>query len=69
MGGDGRFEWPVMIPEDLGGLHGLVLRSGDSSVARAFFVIETSIVSITAEVGTGGHARDDSPQGRRLDRI
>jgi hypothetical protein len=54
VGSDGRFEWPVTIPEDLGGLHGLALRSGDGLVARAFFVIETSIVSITPKSGPAG---------------
>jgi len=54
VGGDGRFEWPVTIPEDLGGLHGLILRNGDSLVARAFFAIETSIVSISPKSGPAG---------------
>jgi hypothetical protein len=54
VGSDGRFEWPVTIPEDLGGLHGLALRSGDRLSARAFFVIETSIVSITPKSGPAG---------------
>lgn len=54
VGSDGRFEWPVTIPEDLGGLHGIALRRGDSLVARAFFVIETSIVSITPKSGPAG---------------
>ena len=54
VGSDGRFEWPVTIPEDLGGLHGLALRRGDSQAARAFFAIETSIVSITPKSGPAG---------------
>jgi hypothetical protein len=54
VGNDGRFESPVTIPEDLGGLHGVALRSGDSLVARAFFVIETSIVTITPKSGPAG---------------
>jgi hypothetical protein len=54
VGSDGRFESPVTIPEDLGGLHGLALRRGESLVARAFFVIETSIVSITPKSGPAG---------------
>jgi hypothetical protein len=53
-GSDGKIEWPVTIPEDLGGLHGLALLSGDSQVARVFFVIETSIVSITPKSGLAG---------------
>src|SRR4029077_10818448 len=45
VGSDGKFAWPVTIPEDLGGLHGIALRSDNTLIARAFFVIETSIVS------------------------
>jgi hypothetical protein len=54
VGRDGRIEHALTIPEDLGGLHGLVLRHGDDLVARAFFVIETSIVSITPASGPAG---------------
>ncbi len=54
VGSDGRFEWPVTIPEDLGGLHAIALRNGGSEIARAFFVIETSIVSITPKSGPAG---------------
>jgi hypothetical protein len=51
---DGKIEVPVTIPEDLGGLHELALQNGDNLVARAFFVIETSIVSITPKSGPAG---------------
>ena len=54
VGSDGKIDWPVTIPEDLGGLHEVALRSGDSLVARAFFAIETSIVSITPKSGPAG---------------
>jgi hypothetical protein len=54
VGSDGRIEWPLTIPEDLGGLHGVVLRSGDDLVARAHFVIETSVVSISPKSGPAG---------------
>lgn len=54
VGSDGRIEWPVTIPDDLGGLHGLAVRSGNDLLARAFFVIETSIVSITPASGPAG---------------
>ena len=54
MGSDGRLEWPLTIPEDLGGLHALILRSSDHDVARASFAIETSIVSITPTSGPAG---------------
>lgn len=51
---DGKIAWAVTIPEDLGGLHPLVLRNGDSQLARASFAIETSIVSITPTTGPVG---------------
>lgn len=54
VGSDGRFQWGVTIPEDLGGLHGVALRYGDNVVGRAFFVIQTSIVSITPKSGPVG---------------
>jgi hypothetical protein len=50
----GRIDQAVVIPEDLGGLHGLVLRSGDEVVARTHFVIETSIVEMTPRSGPAG---------------
>jgi hypothetical protein len=54
VGSDGRIDWPMTIPEDLGGLHAVALRRGDEPVARAFFVVETSIVSITPTSGPAG---------------
>jgi hypothetical protein len=54
VGSDGRIEWPLTVPSDLGGRHGVVLQSGDDLVARAYFVIETSIVSITPTSGPAG---------------
>ena len=54
VGSDGKIAWPVTIPDDLGGLHGLALRNGNNLLARAFFVIETSIVSITPKSGPAG---------------
>jgi hypothetical protein len=54
VGADGRIESPITVPEDLGGLHGLALRDGDKTLARAFFVIETSIVSISPTSGPVG---------------
>jgi len=42
------------LPEDLGGLHGLVLRNGDERVARVYFVIETSIVEMSPRSGPAG---------------
>jgi hypothetical protein len=54
VGGDGRLDVPVTIPDDLGGLHGLVLRNGDKTLGQAHFVIETSIVSMTPMSGPVG---------------
>jgi hypothetical protein len=50
----GRIDDTVMIPEDLGGLHELSLRSGDDVVARTHFVVETSIVEMTPRSGPAG---------------
>ena len=54
VGADGRINQPVTIPDDLGGLHGLAVRNGDKTLARVFFVIETSIVSISPMSGPVG---------------
>ena len=54
VGSNGQIEFPVIIPEDLGGLHGLALRNGEKTVALAHFVIETSIVSMTPASGPVG---------------
>ena len=54
VGRDGRIEVPVTVPDDLGGLHGLEVRDGDRMLARVFFVIETSIVSISPTSGPVG---------------
>ena len=54
VGSDGRLDVPVSIPDDVGGLHGLVLRAGDRMLARTHFVIETSIVSMTPASGPAG---------------
>jgi hypothetical protein len=54
VGPDGALDAPVVIPEDLGGLHSLALRDGTTMLARAHFVIETSIVSITPKSGPAG---------------
>jgi len=54
VGSDGKLEEPVTIPDDLGGLHALVLKQGDQELGRASYVIETSIVSITPMSGPVG---------------
>jgi hypothetical protein len=50
----GHLDAPLTIPPDLGGLHTLILKSGDTELARTFFVIETSIVSISPASGPVG---------------
>ena len=54
VGSNGAIEFPVTIPDDLGGLHGLALRDGERTVALTHFVIETSIVSMTPTSGPVG---------------
>jgi hypothetical protein len=54
VGADGGLEVPLMIPEDLGGRHSLSIRSGNTTLARVFFAIETSIVSISPSSGPAG---------------
>jgi len=51
---DGRIALPVTIPEDLGGRHTLSVRSGAKTLATTYFVIETSIVSMTPMSGPVG---------------
>ncbi len=51
---EGRVDLTVAIPDDVGGLHGLVLRSGDEPVAKVYFVIETSIVGMSPRSGPVG---------------
>jgi hypothetical protein len=54
VGGDGRIAAPVTIPEDLGGLHAVVVKRGEEEMARASYVIETSIVGMTPMSGPVG---------------
>jgi hypothetical protein len=51
---EGRVDLAVAIPDDVGGLHGLVLRSGDEPVAKVYFVVETSVVGISPRSGPAG---------------
>ena len=51
---DGRVDLPFTIPDDLGGLHSLAVREGAKTLARTFFVTETSIVSISPMSGPVG---------------
>ena len=50
----GRIDATLAIPDDVGGLHGLVLRSGNERVGRVHFVIETSIVEMSPRSGPAG---------------
>jgi hypothetical protein len=45
---------PLVIPDDLGGMHTLTIKAGDKTLARSFFAIETSIVSISPTSGPPG---------------
>jgi hypothetical protein len=51
---DGRLDAPLLVPEDLGGMHTLTVRSGDKALARTFFAVETSVVSISPTSGPAG---------------
>jgi len=51
---EGRIDSTVAIPDDVGGLHGLVLRHGDERVGRVYFVVETSIVEMSPRSGPAG---------------
>jgi len=51
---DGRIATSVTIPDDLGGRHSVSVRAGDKTLATTWFVIETSIVSMTPMSGPVG---------------
>jgi hypothetical protein len=53
-GADGSLTLPVTIPDDLGGLHEVSIRNGGTTLARAHFAIETSIVGMTPASGPAG---------------
>ncbi len=53
-GADGRIAVPLSIPEDLGGLHTVSIRSADKIIATTHFVIETSIVGMSPASGPVG---------------
>jgi hypothetical protein len=50
----GRIDSQVTIPDDLGGLHELVVRRGADLVARTHFVVETSLVDVVPRSGPAG---------------
>src|SRR5262249_37827999 len=51
---EGRLDAPITIPDDLGGLHVIVVRQVDEMIARLYFVIETSVVSVQPHSGPPG---------------
>ena len=54
VGPGGRLDVPMVVPDDLGGLHSLAIRAGDTTLALTHFAIETSIVSMTPTSGPVG---------------
>lgn len=54
VGANGRLTVPVTIPDDLGGLHRLVIRNGETTMGQAYFAIETSIVEMMPTSGPVG---------------
>ena len=44
----------MKIPDDLGGLHTISVKSNDTVLAQAYFVVETSIVGISPTSGPAG---------------
>jgi hypothetical protein len=53
-GADGRLDTTLTVPDDLGGLHTISLRARGETLARTYFVVETSIVSISPTSGPAG---------------
>ncbi|MCC7105574.1 MAG: hypothetical protein IT307_10560 [Chloroflexi bacterium] len=51
---DGSLAIPLTVPDDLGGLHTLSLRAGDTVVAETSFTVETSIIGISPSSGPVG---------------
>jgi hypothetical protein len=54
VGAGGKLDTSLTIPDDLGGLHTVSLRAGKATLARAYFVVETSVVSISPTSGPPG---------------
>jgi len=54
VGSDGKIEFTLTIPGDLGGEHGIELRDGEKPLGRAYFAIETTIVSMEPASGPAG---------------
>jgi hypothetical protein len=54
VGKDGKIDFPLTIPEDLGGEHGIEIREGEKPLGRAYYAIETTIVSMEPASGPAG---------------
>jgi hypothetical protein len=54
VGNDGKIALPLTIPDDLGGRHGLEIRDKEKPLGRAYYAIETSILSIDPASGPAG---------------
>jgi hypothetical protein len=54
VGADGRLDVPLVVPDDLGGMHTLAIKAGTNTLAKTFFAIETTIVSISPVSGPPG---------------
>ena len=54
IGGDGHLDLPLDVPDDLGGRHSVSIRSGGNTLARTYFVVETSVVSMSPMSGPAG---------------
>ena len=54
IGADGRLDVSLAIPDDLGGRHSVSIRSGGNMLARTYFVVETSVVSMSPMSGPAG---------------
>ena len=52
--GQGALTVQIAVPDDLGGLHALVVKDGDQELARAYYTIETSIISMSPTGGPVG---------------
>ena len=53
-GPDGRVDLRLQIPDDLGGPHTISVKSGNTVLSKASFVVETSIVGIFPTSGPAG---------------
>jgi hypothetical protein len=54
VGADGRLDTSLVVPDDLGGLHSVSIRSGGRTLAKAYYVVETSVVSFSPTSGPAG---------------